>query len=68
MESNKLGIGKINDKTNYRNCIKVDIIEYYQPKDIPFWEVLCRYRTKYHRKNTTILQINFRICRQNNKK
>ena len=27
-------VGKINDKTNCIDCIKVDNIEYYQPKDI----------------------------------
>ena len=27
-------IGKINDKTSCIDCIKVDNIEYYQPKDI----------------------------------
>ena len=46
-------IGKINDKTNHIDCIKVDTP----------WEVLCRYRTNFCRKNTTTLQINFRIYR-----
>ena len=58
-------IGKINDKICCIDCIKVDNIEYCQPKDIskPPWEVLSRYKTKFHTKNTTILQINLRICK-----
>ena len=34
MESNKSGNSKISNKTNCIDYIKVDNIEYYQPKDI----------------------------------
>ena len=58
-------IGKINDKTSCIDCIKVDNIEYYQPKDISnhLGKYFANIGTKFCRKNTTTLQINFRIYR-----
>ena len=57
-------IGKINDKINCKDCIKVDNIEYYQPKDIN--NCLGKYFAhigQISQKNMTTLQINFRIYR-----
>ena len=58
-------IDKINDKASCIDCIKVDHIEYYQPKDISnhLGKYFADIGQNFAEKNATTLQINFRIYR-----